>query len=109
MSRAYAPPIGVGADPYRDVSDVDDRQDLDEAEALAWAKEHAKDSVQKAEYWYVAMDGEGAAWRIAECLAACMKEIDKACSGDTFAMTAITTALSRLQQTGIQDAAGEQG
>ena len=101
--KHYAPPI-MCRDPYSAVDDWDDRRDLDEADAHAEAVARAYADIQTYEWWSVALEGIPSAERAAAALAACMKELDAACDGDTLALTAITTALSRLQRDALRDA-----
>jgi len=109
MSRAYAPPIGMPRDLYRDPKDLDDYSDDEPPDYYdEW---NAERDVKTSEWWLTRMDGEsisyGEAERIATCLARCMKEIDRGCKGDSIAVNAILDALSDLKESAIKDATEE--
>ena len=104
MSDRRPMPGAMPAELAERMSDVDDHADLDELAALREAKEKAREDVQTSEWWFDRLEGEASAWSVSEAISRCMREIDAACKGDTIAMRAITTALSNLQASAIQDA-----
>ena len=114
MTRAFAP--ALGSDRFADISDEDeadryyDAPDPELPGFEKWADEYAASDIKTEEFWLTRVSEQisyGEGLRIAECLARCMKEIDRACKGDRIALTAITTALSALQATAKKDASDE--